>query len=72
MKIKPRATPGAETEREKKIVPIQIVRLDADSRKAFIGLTGAKLDEENTLGCPSMQCSSLASLTRSSAGDRAQ
>jgi hypothetical protein len=72
MKIKPRATRAAETERKERIVPIQIVRLDADSRKAFIGLTRAKLDAAGSLGRQTMQFRTLAALLRFSAGDRAQ
>jgi hypothetical protein len=45
---------------------------DLDSPKAFIRLTGAELDEEETMGCRFTQFRALAALRRSSACDRGQ
>jgi hypothetical protein len=45
-------------------------RPDIDSPKAFIRLTGAELDEEETMDCEFTQFRALAALRRSSACDR--
>jgi len=62
----------AETKREENAASNQIARLDADSPKAFIRLTGAELDEEETMDCEFTQFRALAASRRSSACDRGQ
>jgi len=58
----------AETRRACKGASNQIARLDADTQKAFIGLTGPELKEEETMGCPFTQIGSpIAALRRPSA-----
>jgi hypothetical protein len=47
-------------------------RPDVDSPKAFIRLTGAELDEEETMDCEFTQFRALAASRRSSAFDRGQ
>ena len=68
--MKPRAMPRAETEREEKAVLNQIARLDAVSQKAFIGLTGPELDEEEMMASSFTQIRSpIAGLRQASARD---
>jgi hypothetical protein len=62
--------PRAETERKEKAASNQIARLDADSQKAFIGLTGPELDEEEMIACSFTQIRSpIAGLRQASARD---